>query len=317
MQKYCSNCNCEVDENANFCPSCGSGSFYNIDPGATTVLNTGDPYFQQQEINQTADNVQPQVNQQPVYPQQIQGTQQPQTPQFQHPIAFQTPQATKKHGLKGWHIALIVIGVLVLASMVFVAYATLHSGISNTAKSDVDDYIAFDNDDSSIDTRDDVEYTKGELSSSGVYKNEWANLKLVVPVGYSNGSSSEYEAFHNDVTECGLYCKADDDTSMFYAFFEKLPTFKTYDESLYLDDLLSNMAKGSAEVKYELNNKYTNHIVAGEIYLKVDCPFKNNYGDFVQSVYVRKKGEYIIGLSAISESVEKNDDIISRFTVVD
>ena len=49
-------------------------------------------------------------------------------------------------------------------------------------------------------------------------------------------------------------------------------------------------------------------------YATAECNFNNGYGDFVQSVYVRKIDGYMVFISAISNSADSNDVLVNNIT---
>ena len=311
--KKCSKCNCEVDENTSYCPMCGSSEFYSVDPGATTVLNESMGYPPQTTYNQP-DYSNQQPTQPPVYSQ---------VPQFQQAMPFQPPVAPKKKGLKGWQIALIVVGVFALAGIGFIAQKIFQQqGYGESSKPQTS-YFSDDNDNSFVEDNDDnsiaskVEYTKGSISEDGVYTNEWADIKFVMPDGFSNADSSTYSAAENSTTDCGMYFMADDTMSLIYICYEKLPSFPKYDEESYLDSAMNSIeTQTPSGITYTTTDRYTTHTIAGYAYAKAECNLKNGYGDFAHSFYVRKQGDYMIAISAISSSHASNDDLVSKITKI-
>lgn len=313
MQKYCSKCNCEVEENARFCSNCGSSEFKSIDPEATTVLNDNMGYQPQTSYNQPDYSTQqPQA---PVYSQQ-------QVPQFQQQMPFQPPVSPKKKGLKGWQIALIVVGVFALAGIGFIAEKVFQQQGYGDSKKPQSSYVDEDNntfvDDNDNTSESEIEYTKGTLSDDGIYTNEWADIKFIMPDGFSNADSSTYSAAENSTTDCGMYFMADDTMSLVYICYEKLPSFPKYDEESYLDSAMKSVETQTPDgITYETTDRYTTHTIAGYKYTKAECSLNNGYGDFANSFYVRKQGDYMILISAISTSHASNDDLVSKITKVD
>ena len=317
MQKYCSKCNCEVEENARFCPMCGSPEFTSVDSEATTVLNENMGYPPQPHYNQPDYSAQ-----QPSQPQTSVNSQQ--VPQFQQAVPFQPPVAQKKKGLKGWQIALIVVGVIAFAGIASIVVKVFRQqGYGDSPKPQTS-YFSEDNGNNSVEDNGDnfaaskIEYTKGTLSDDGIYTNAWADIKFVMPEGFSNADSSTYSNAEDSTTDCGMYFIADDTMSLVCILYEKLPDFPKYDEESYLDAVMESIeTQMPTGIKYETTDRYTTQTIAGYAYAKAECNFNNGYGDFVQSFYVRKQGDYMIAIYAMGMSYASNDDLVSRITKVD
>ena len=90
-----------------------------------------------------------------------------------------------------------------------------------------------------------------------------------------------------------------------------------YNEERYLDLAMKSIeTQTQSGITYETTDRYTTHTIAGYKYAKAECSLNNGYVDFAQSLYVRKQGDYMIAISAISSSHANNDDLVSRITKV-
>ena len=311
MQKYCSKCNCEVEENARFCSNCGSPEFKFVDPEATTVLNENIGNEPQSTYNQPdyspQQSAQPQA---PLYSQQ-------QVPQFQQAMPFQPPVAPKKKGLKGWQIALIVVGIFALAGIGFIAEKVFQQqGYGDSPKPQTS-YFSDDNnsstDDSNNTATSKTEYTKGTLSDDGIYTNEWANIKLTVPEGYTEGNSVNYNSFSDGgTTECGLYLVSPQQ-EMFAITFVDASSQKFINENIFLSQLSAGISQQEIEnVKYTIPEKYEDITIAGKNYV-VAHYIISSYGiDMVQSYYVRKIGDRFCCIIIINSTKEENNSLVSN-----
>ena len=301
MQKYCSKCNCEVEDDARFCPMCGSSEIKSVDPEATTVLGENTGYQPQTLYNQSNYNAQqPPQSQMPVYSQQA--------PQFQQGVPFQPPVAPKKKGLKGWQIALIVVGVFAMAGIGFIAEKVFQQqGYGESSKPQTS-YFSGDNDHSFVDDNDDnstaskVEYTKGTLSDAGIYTNEWANIKLTIPEGYTEGNSVNYNSFSDGgTTECGLYLVSPQQ-EMYAIIYVDASSQKYINENIFLSQLSAGISQQEIEnIKYTIPEKYEDITIAGENYVVAHYIISSYGVDMVQSYCVRKIGDLVSNIIPVNE----------------
>ena len=167
------------------------------------------------------------------------------------------------------------------------------------------------------DGSEDLEYTKGSFDGT-VYTNEWADIKLKLPDGFSNADSATYATAEDVNLECGVYFTSDDGMSIFYICYEKMPSVPDYDEEEYLDITTSKAVEKleNAGVSYQSAIGYTTETIAGYTYTKAENSFNNGYGDFKQTVCVRKIGNYMVYISAVGTSEESNDALIRSITTV-
>lgn len=311
MGKQCKICGAIVPDNAKFCQKCGGNEFVTTvaDDEQTGLLNeNSNPYQSAQPQSQVPTYTQTQYNQSNGFNSQ-QTWQQPQVPLNQ-------PKKKKT----GMIIGIVAAGLIVLAGIGLVAEKVLQEqGYGNDDDDynggynfSLDDDYSNDSDDTSSESINNIEYTKGTFDGV-TYVNEWADIKLSLPEGFSNADSATYSAAESSNTECGAYFMADDTMSLIYICYEKLPSFPVYDEEDYLDSAMNSL-KNISGVTYEVDDVYSTTNIAGYAYATAECNFNNGYGDFVQSVYVRKIDGYMVFISAISNSADSNDVLVNNIT---
>lgn len=298
MNKQCRACGSNVSSDAKFCQTCGGSDFlvsnsqqqngmnYNVNPN-------------QSNYNQNQYNQQPPVNQ----------TWQPPVPQNQ--------PKKKKTGLIIGIVAAVLIllaGIGALAEKVFQnqGYGNSDVGDYDGYGFDIGDYDNSSRDNNFYDEPAKVSYTKGTFDGS-VYVNEWADIQFALPAGFSNADAATYNAAENSTTDCGAYFVADDTMSIIFISFEKLPTFPGYNEEEYLDVALKSLESISG-ITYKTPNTYSTATIGGYAYAKAECEFNNGYGDFSNTIYVRKLDNYMILISAMGISPAANAALVSNIT---
>lgn len=301
MDKKCASCGAMVPKSAKFCQNCGETSFVQNEPsfGGFTPGRQSD--FSQEQFSQ---------------PRPDQAT--------RIPSGFEDPEKKSNVGL--------VIGII--AAVLVVLGIAIAIGVSFLGE-DEEDYDYYGKD---IDLKEDVlneededdgeykeeykeeyvappepiSYTKGTFDGS-VYVNEWADLKLALPSGFSDGDASLYASAENDVTDCGAYFVADDTTSIIYICYEKLPTYPTYTEEKYMDAVMNSL-NTITDIKYTTPSTYSKTSLCGYSYTKAVCQFENGYGTFTNTIYVRKIDNYIVFISIAGVSPEANENLAAQIT---
>lgn len=300
MNKQCKACGSIMPGEAKFCQVCGGSEFFVVDPQQSTgISNNGN--VNEQAYNQNQYNQQNSFNQ----------------TGWQPPV----PQNQPKKKKTGLVIGIVAAVLVVLAAIGIIAEKVFqdqgygdNSGSGNGGDYSINTGDTNDSSDESI-TSDEtvaVAYTKGTFDGS-VYVNEWADIKLALPDGFSDADSATYSSAESSNTDCGAYFMADDTMSLIYICYEKLPSFPVYDEEEYLDSAMDSI-KNISGVTYEVDDAYSTTNIAGYAYATAECNFNNGYGDFVQSVYVRKIDGYMVFISAISNSADSNDALVNNIT---
>lgn len=300
MNKQCRACGSNVPSEARFCQMCGSTDFISSNQQQSmSNSNSGD-------INQ------------PIY-NQNQFTQQNSFNQagWQSPV----PQNQPKKKNTGLIIGIVAAVLTVLAGIGFVAEkAFQNQGYGSTGEYGSDEDYDFDiggtddfsTDSDSYDEPDEIEYTKGTFDGT-VYINEWADIKLALPEGFSNADSTTYATAESANTDCGVYFMSDDTMSLVYICYEELPTIPAYDEESYLDVVMDNL-EAQTQITYQTTDIYTTTSIGGYAYASAECKFNNGYGDFVQNIYVRKIDNRMIFIAAIGVSADANQNLINMIT---
>lgn len=285
MNKKCKACGADVPNDAKFCQVCGGTDFVADAPA-------------QQQLNDDKT-----VAAQPVY---NQNSYNPQSPvgQAWQPPAPQSKPRKKKTGL--------IIGIV--AAVVAVAViATI--GVVSEKKLKDKGYGYYDSDigaSSGSSNGSSVGYTKGTFDGS-VYVNDWADIKLEVPEGFSNADSSIYSTVESSTVECGVYLVSDDGMNLIYICCEKLPTYPVYSESEYLDASVKNLDSVNG-ISASLLDEHSKATVAGRSYTKAEVGFNNGYVDLVDTMCVRKIDGYMVFVCAVGQSAESNMELIDSIT---
>lgn len=284
MGKQCKSCGSNVPNDAKFCQACGGSEF--IINNSTTNQPT---YNQQPSSNQT----------------------------WQPPV----PQNRPKKKKTGLIIGIIAAVLIVLAGIGFVAEKVFQDQeYSDNIGNDGDYSYNFDESNNTInnnyeETPEKLYYSKGTFDGT-VYENKWADIKFILPEGFSDADLATYSAAENSNTECGMYFMADDTMSLIYICYEKLPTFPVYDEEKYLDSVMKSLENVSG-ITYKIPNSYSTATIGGYAYAKAECEFNNGNGDFTNTFYVRKLDDYMICISAISVNSESVDALVSNITTAE
>lgn len=320
--KTCKSCGNQVNDEIKFCTSCGSNLFENeFDSEETGVLNEGDKSFYSPNTqNQQFGNFQPQ---QP-------GNSFQQSTSFvnNQNSVYQPPVAAPKKKNKPLIIFIVVAVVLALACIGFVAEKVFqeqgygssgnnsnYQQPNNNGGFDIPDLPDITIENSSIGgNSDDVDYTKGTFDGT-TYTNEWADIQLDLPDGFYNADEDTYATAQDPNTDCGLYFQSDDTMSIIYICYEKLPAFPVYDEEDYLDALIGNLKKQTS-LDYEASDSYSAAEVGGYTYKTAEGRFNNGYGDFVQSMFVRKIDDRVVLISALGVTAEANETLVDLITQV-
>lgn len=223
------------------------------------------------------------------------------------------PQNQPKKKKTGLIIGIIAVVLMVLAGIGMVAEKAFQEmGYGNNTGNNDDYNINGNINNNSGEISEKLYYSKGTFDGS-VYVNKWADIKFELPEGYSNADLAAYNAVENSNTECGMYFMADDRMSLIYICYEKLPSFPVYDEEKYLDSLMKSLQNVSG-VTVEIPDSYTTMYINGYSYAKAECAFNNGNGNFMNTFYVRKIDDYMVGISVIGVNPSSNDALVSCIT---
>ncbi len=286
MNKQCKACGSYVPSEAKFCQACGSSDFIINNSNSNQPSNNQNQYNPQSPIDQP----------------------------WQSPI----PQNHSKKNKTGLIVGIVAAVLVVLAGIGFIAENAFQNQKYDDNISNIDSN-SFNIDESGGTTNNNTEetseklyYSKGTFDGS-VYENKWADIKFILPEGFSDADSATYSAAESSNTECGVYFMADDTMSLIYICYEKLPTFPEYDEEEYLDSALKSLENISG-ITYNIPDTYSTTTIGGYAYAKAECYFNNGNGDFANTFYVRKLDNYMICISAISINSKSNDALVSNIT---
>lgn len=268
------------------CKSCGSDvpEYTNFCP----VCGNTDFAVNNNRINQADNNQQVQFEQ-----------------QWQPPVPQNQPKKKKKVLVLGVVVAVIIViaGLGGLAEKIFQSQGYGKSAVNNGYSDDRDL------------NNTEVSYSKGTFDGT-VYVNDWADIKLELPDGFSNASSDYYNASENSTTECGMYFVSDDVKRLVYICYERLPSFASYNEEEYLDLFLKSLKNDTSGSSYEISDTYSTAIVGGYSYLKAEGMFNNGKVNFAITLHVRKLDNYMIVIGAMGDTYEYNNALVDNITNV-
>lgn len=269
--KKCSNCGKMVNDADRFCQYCGSSNFDS---------EQIDRSFYETTI-ESSNNPMYNNNGYPAYNQQPMGSSQP-------------PKNKKNLGIA---IALIIL-IFFLVGMGFLLGRTSQNN---------------DSQGSNTKTSEDapkVEYTKGTFDGT-TYINEWANIKLTLPEGFSNADSEYYTSSENETTDCGFFMASDTSYGSLVISFEKLPAIPKIDEEEYLDIVMDQLAQ-TTDIAYEVTDNYTTKTIANQTYLTANCPVKNGDIDLVQTYCIRKIDNTMVAIIVTGFYTEENNKMLEN-----
>ena len=293
MNKQCKSCGANVPDDAKFCQVCGGSEFIMNNPQEPNSLNNN--VFQNGQMQE-------QYNQQT-----------PTNQVWQPPV----PQNQPKKKKTGLIIGIVAAVLIVSASTGMVAEKVFQKQGYGDSTANNNDYNFSSGDTSNNNSGSDSEktsYSKGSFDGT-IYKNKWADIQFALPEGFSDADLATYNAAESSNTECGLYFIADDNMSLIYISYEKLPKFPVYDEEEYLDAAMKSL-KSASGVTYKVPDTYSTATIAGYAYAKAECEFNNSNGNFSNTFYVRKLENYMICIATIGVNSEYNDALVSNITTV-
>lgn len=270
--KKCSNCGKMVNDADRFCQYCGSSNF---DSEIQIDKNFYETPIENSNNPMYNNNGYPAYNQQPMSPSQ--------------------PRKNKK----GVVVAIVaVILIFFLVGMGFLLGRNSQNNDSSGSNTKVAEEVPK------------VEYTKGTFDGT-TYINEWANIKLTLPEGFSNADSEYYTSSENETTDCGFFMASDTSYGSLVISFEKLPAIPKIDEEEYLDIVMDQLAQ-TTDIAYEVTDNYTTKTIANQAYLTANCPVKNGDIDLVQTYCVRKIDNTMVAIIVTGFYTEENNKMLEN-----
>lgn len=269
--KKCSNCGKMVNDTDRFCQYCGSSNF-------DSEIQIDRSFYEtpiESSNNPMYNNGYPAYNQQPMGPSQ--------------------PPKNKKN--VGIAIASIIL-IFFLVGMGFLLGRTSQNNDSSGSNTKVAEEVPK------------VEYTKGTFDGT-TYINEWANIQLTLPEGFSNADSEYYTSSENETTDCGFFMASDTSYGSLIISFEKLPAIPKIDEEEYLDIVMDQLAQ-TTDIAYEVTDNYTTKTIANQTYLTANCPVKNGDIDLVQTYCVRKIDNTMVAIIVTGFYTEENNKMLEN-----
>ena len=305
MSKYCANCKKEVKDEANFCPLCGYGEFISEEKSHrsnTTVLNPEDNYTtvlgNYEEENGTSVLEEQQEYRETTVPRSEETS-----------YSYQLPEPKKRQDNKlPIIIVAIVVGVIV-AIIAFLAVANIGEKDSQEDNTTNNGYssgtVEDEKEENNSEEDSNIEYTKGSFDGKE-YVNEWANIRLEVPKGYTEGSDENYASFESITTDCGLYLVSEN-SEMYSISYETVKYAAIHSKEDYIDNFDKMLSATPQGASYEKVDSEPYVTIATKEYSVIHYKI---YGVTYQSIYVRQIGDYMMSIIVIGESPEYNNSLV-------
>lgn len=270
--KKCSNCGKMVNDTDRFCQYCGSSNF---DSEIQIDRSFYETPIESSNNSMYNNNGYPAYNQQPMGPSR--------------------PPKNKKN------VGIAIASIILIFFLIGAGFLLGRTSQNNDSQS------------SNTKTSEDapkVEYTKGTFDGT-TYINEWANIKLTLPEGFSNADSEYYTSSENETTDCGFFMASDTSYGSLIISFEKLPAIPKVDEEEYLDIVMDQLAQ-TTDIAYEVTDNYTMKTIANQTYLTAACPVKNGDIDLVQTYCVRKIDNTMVIIIVTGFYTEENNKMLEN-----
>lgn len=162
-----------------------------------------------------------------------------------------------------------------------------------------------------------VEYTKGELVNN-VYYNEWADIKVSIPEGYSNATEDEYSNSTDEVSDCLLIFYEPSGDNMIISA-QDISSYPNISVDAYLDGIMQNM-ENDVSIVFGLENVDITYWVNKEriqlhgytyVQLSYQIAIKGEGQSRIQNIYARKIDNRILMFITSVDTEEKNKYLLS------
>lgn len=154
-------------------------------------------------------------------------------------------------------------------------------------------------------------YTKGTLAD-GVYTNEWADLKLVIPEGFQNVSEETYlELSKSGDSECGLFLVKDNGQYCVVMFFA--PSISLVSPKDCLEESMNTRIAEFSEREISAQWDGQSHDVQIAENTYASSALNVNDGFAFESLYLRQIGNRWCSIEIFGFSVEENDALAAQF----
>ena len=157
-------------------------------------------------------------------------------------------------------------------------------------------------------------YTKGTLAD-GVYTNEWADLKLVVPEGFQNAPEEVFNAFAaQDGGECGLSI-VEDGGQTCNLFFLDAP-ISLNDPKPFLEQSVEELTTQFSEqgLSAQWDSQYEEIQIAGNTYTGAHIAISANGVTAAESIYMRQLDSKLCCIMITGADQEANNALAAQFT---
>ncbi len=323
MAKICLHCNTKVQDNANFCPTCGQiafrpmrpeEEFYNQPPTGTGAPVQGAPNWQAPPNGQMPYG----------------------TPPYTPPVQKQKKQ------MQWWQILLIVISSLLVIFSIKLAFdfaaaawffkivdridseTQVEDVLPGTAVPERPDASEFPivGDLESMyggNSTSDMPYTKGKMRN-GVYENVWANLRFRIPEGWREGTAEEYAAYaSHEKTEVGFLAVNKKTGQHLLLTFTDMEMEPSVDNDQFLEVYLQNVLE-RAKKAFEANGVAYREsvgpptVIGGKYYRSARLDLDDE--GLTQSYHVRMLDGYIITFCITTGTGESASDILDQVETI-
>lgn len=164
-----------------------------------------------------------------------------------------------------------------------------------------------------------VEYTRGEVLDN-TYYNEWADVKIVIPEGYSLATEEMYQSAAGNTADCCLYIINAEGYNLIFNV-EDVSVAPYVDEEMCADIYLKNVEESlqtdyaDYAAEFVVLNEGEEVEIAGHTYYRVACQIKMQVGEVsvapIQNTYIRKVDNRVILFAIASLTMEEAEEIVS------